>query len=133
MPSGRRPGPGLAALPHHAKRQRRPELLTIGELTELDLATELVVLSACQSLGEEAVEGDWLNGLTRAFLVAGSSGVLCTTMDTADAARMSTSAFSFKIGLAQSGKMGYTSLHTTRKCQLSACLKGVGRGPKGIE
>ena len=63
---------------------RRPERLTVGELAALDLGSDLVVLSACRSLGGWQVEGDWLYGLTRALLVAGSSGVLCTTADTAD-------------------------------------------------
>ncbi|MCH8852941.1 MAG: CHAT domain-containing protein [Planctomycetes bacterium] len=62
----------------------RPELLTLHELAGLDLRSELVVLSACQSLGGRAIEGDWINGLARSFLIAGSSGVLCTLWETGD-------------------------------------------------
>lgn len=62
----------------------RPELLTLHELAELDLRSELVVLSACQSIGRRSIEGDWINGLARAFLMAGSSGVLCTLWETGD-------------------------------------------------
>ncbi len=48
----------------------------------------MVVRSACHSLGDTAVEGDWLHGLARALLVAGSGGVICTTADTPDRAAL---------------------------------------------
>jgi len=62
----------------------RPELLTLGELSRLKLNSELVVLSACNTLGKEMIDGDWINGLARSFLMAGSSGVICTLWDAAD-------------------------------------------------
>jgi len=72
-----------------ARKVRRPELLTVGELAGLDLRSDLVVLSACHSLGQMPIDGDWLYGLTRAFLIAGSSGVVCTTSDIPDQAALS--------------------------------------------
>lgn len=62
----------------------RPELLTVREITKMDVGSELVVLSACRTLGGLMIEGDWLTGLTRAFLVAGASGVVSTTWETPD-------------------------------------------------
>ena len=61
-------------------------MLRVQEIAELDLGCELVVLSACRTVGNETIDGDWLNGLTRAFLLAGASGVLCTTWETGDTA-----------------------------------------------
>ena len=62
----------------------RPELLTLGELSKLQLNSELVVLSACDTLGKDMIDGDWINGLARSFLMAGSSGVICTLWEAAD-------------------------------------------------
>ena len=39
-------------------------------------------------MGSAVVEGHWLHGLARAFLVAGSDGVICTTADTPDRAAL---------------------------------------------
>ncbi len=66
------------------RRARRASILSLHEIGELDLGCELVVLSSCQGLGASPVEGDWLNGLTRAFLVAGSESVTCTLWDIPD-------------------------------------------------
>ena len=66
------------------QRALRPELLTLGELSKLKLNSELVVLSACNTLGKDMIGGDWINGLARSFLMAGSSGVICTLWEAAD-------------------------------------------------
>ena len=60
--------------------------MPLRELAGLKPDCEMVVLSACHSLGSTAIDGDWLHGLARAFLMAGSGGVICTTMDTPDRA-----------------------------------------------
>ncbi len=63
---------------------RRASILSLHEIGELKLGCELVVLSSCQAIGASPVDGDWLNGLTRAFLVAGSRAVICTLWDVSD-------------------------------------------------
>jgi CHAT domain-containing protein/tetratricopeptide (TPR) repeat protein len=52
--------------------------LTMQEVTHLKLNADLVVLSACQSARGEVVPGEGVMGLTRAFLYAGSRGVVCS-------------------------------------------------------
>ncbi len=86
----RQPWPAaVASATRRSMDAGRPELLTVGELARLDLGSELVVLSACHTLGDDPIDGDWINGLTRAFLVAGCSGVVCSTWDAPDRATMS--------------------------------------------
>lgn len=57
--------------------------LTAQEVYELDLAADLVVLSACRS-GRGKVSRDGVAGLTRAFFYAGAASVLATLWDVAD-------------------------------------------------
>src|SRR5262249_2228984 len=52
--------------------------LTMQEVTHLRLNADLVVLSACKSARGEVVAGEGVLGLTRAFLYAGSRGVVCS-------------------------------------------------------
>jgi CHAT domain-containing protein len=52
--------------------------LTMQEVTHLKLNADLVVLSACQTGRGEVVPGEGVMGLTRAFLYAGSRGVVCS-------------------------------------------------------
>ncbi|MEE9293562.1 MAG: CHAT domain-containing protein [Phycisphaerae bacterium] len=65
-------------------RARRASILSLHEIGDLKLGCDLVMLSSCQALGASPVDGDWLIGLTRAFLVAGSDAVICTLWDVAD-------------------------------------------------
>ncbi len=85
----RKTGRGLFANGIGVARAGRAALLTVGEIGGLDLGCELVVLSACHTLGDDAVDGDWINGLTRAFLVGGCSGVVCSTWEAPDRAALS--------------------------------------------
>lgn len=55
-----------------------PELLRLADLTRLQLRSELVVLSGCETaLGREAA-GEGLLGLARGFLGAGAGGVVAS-------------------------------------------------------
>jgi CHAT domain-containing protein len=65
-------------------RSSRSDLLTLREIASLKLNSELVVLSACASLGGESAYGDWLAGLTRSFLLAGARGTVCTLWELGD-------------------------------------------------
>lgn len=57
--------------------------LTAGKIYGLDLAADLVVLSACRT-GLGRVSGDGIVGLTRAFFYAGTPSVVATLWDVAD-------------------------------------------------
>jgi CHAT domain-containing protein len=52
--------------------------LTPGEIAMLNLAVDLVVLSACRSAGGEILGGEGVRGLATPFLQAGASAVLAT-------------------------------------------------------
>jgi CHAT domain-containing protein/tetratricopeptide (TPR) repeat protein len=58
--------------------------LTVEKVYALDLHSDLVFLSACRS-GNGEVTGDGINGLTRAFLYAGTPSVIASLWDVADA------------------------------------------------
>lgn len=58
--------------------------LTAGEVYDLDLEADLVVLSACRA-ADGPVSGDGVTGLTRAFLAAGSRAVIASLWTLPDA------------------------------------------------
>src|SRR5207249_10600559 len=58
-------------------------LLTAQNVYGLDLHANLVFLSACRS-GLGQLSGDGINGLTRAFLYAGTPSVIASLWDVAD-------------------------------------------------
>jgi CHAT domain-containing protein/tetratricopeptide (TPR) repeat protein len=57
--------------------------LTAGEIYELQLSADLVVLSACRAAGGR-ISGDGIVGLTRAFFSAGTPSILAAMWDMAD-------------------------------------------------
>ena len=52
--------------------------LQFDEVTRLKLNADLVVLSACKSVQGRLYNGEGVRGLARAFLYAGSRGVVCS-------------------------------------------------------
>lgn len=58
--------------------------LTLGEVTGLRLNADLVVLSACQTGQGRLYNAEGVSSLARAFLYAGSRGVLCSLWQVAD-------------------------------------------------
>jgi CHAT domain-containing protein/Tfp pilus assembly protein PilF len=58
-------------------------LLRVSDIFNLELKTDLVVLSACRTAGKQ-VAGEGLVGLTRAFLYAGSPSVVVTLWQVVD-------------------------------------------------
>ncbi|MFQ5473495.1 MAG: CHAT domain-containing protein, partial [Dehalococcoidia bacterium] len=83
-------------LPHRAIGETNSTLLTLREIAGLNLRCQLVTLNGCGTVGKEPIPGDWLNGLTRAFLIGGSTqamceGVVCTLWDVPDSAALAAS------------------------------------------
>ncbi|HEU0120753.1 MAG TPA: CHAT domain-containing protein [Bryobacteraceae bacterium] len=61
-----------------------PGLLAAGDIAALPLRADLVVMSACHSVGAESARGAGMLGLTRAWLTAGSQQVLATLWPVSD-------------------------------------------------
>lgn len=59
-------------------------LLGVADILSLSLSADLVVVSACSSGEGEALRGEGLAGLTRAFLYAGSRAVVVSLWDVPD-------------------------------------------------
>ena len=60
--------------------------LTVSELYELNLDTDLVTLSACQTALGETASGDDVIGFTRGFLYAGAQSIVSSLWEVDDAA-----------------------------------------------
>ena len=61
-------------------------MLPLREIYRLCLNSQLVGLSACHTLGTQVADGDWIDGLARAFFCAGANSVLCTSQKLNDRA-----------------------------------------------
>lgn len=66
--------------------RERDGFVRLGDLYGLDLAADLVVLSACRSALGEEIHGEGLVGLTRGFMAAGATRVVASLWDVADEA-----------------------------------------------
>ncbi len=67
-------------------KDREDGLLRLDEVTDLKLNADLVVLSACETGRGRTYRAEGVAGLARAFLYAGSRGVLCSLWQVDDAA-----------------------------------------------
>lgn len=83
-------------------KQGRPQdgFLTLADINGLDLAADLVVLSACETALGKEVRGEGFIGLTQAFLHAGAANVLASLWKVDD------------VGTAELMKLYYTLLIT---------------------
>jgi CHAT domain-containing protein/tetratricopeptide (TPR) repeat protein len=86
--------------------------LTVQKVYSLSLHSDLVFLSACRS-GRGEVSGDGINGLTRAFLYAGTPSVIASIWDVADA-----TADRLVAGFYRSWLRGGDKAHSLRSAQL---------------
>jgi CHAT domain-containing protein len=70
-------------------------LLTAGEVAQLKLNADWVVLSACNTAAGDRIGGEALSGLARAFFYAGARTLLVShwTVDSQAAARLTTATF----------------------------------------
>jgi tetratricopeptide (TPR) repeat protein len=68
----------------------KPRSFTIGEVLGLDLAADLVVLSACSTTQGEVRPGEGVESLARAFLFAGARCVVASLFPLSDAAALPT-------------------------------------------
>src|SRR5208337_2363231 len=66
------------------KNSKDDGYLTVEETALLNLQSDIVVLSACETGLGRMVRGDGVIGLTRAFQVAGSNRVLVTLWSVSD-------------------------------------------------
>lgn len=70
--------PGLVLTPPPTATLEDDGLLTAGEIAQLDIDAQLVVLSACNTAAGEDTGKDGLSGLARAFFQAGARNLLVT-------------------------------------------------------
>jgi CHAT domain-containing protein/lipopolysaccharide biosynthesis regulator YciM len=93
--------------------------LQLDEVTNLKLNADLVVLSACRSGQGRLHNGEGVKGLARAFLYAGSRGVLCSLwqVDDQETARL-------MLQLYTNLKQGQSSAAALRNAQLDMIHKG---------
>lgn len=68
--------PGLVLTPPATATIEDDGVLTSGEIAQLKLNAEWVILSACNTAGGEKTDADTLSGLARAFFYAGSRALL---------------------------------------------------------
>ncbi|HZS89247.1 MAG TPA: CHAT domain-containing tetratricopeptide repeat protein [Chloroflexota bacterium] len=66
--------------------QLADDWLTVSDIYDLDLAADLVVLSACETGASEVLRGDELIGLTRGFMYAGARSLVVSLWAANDAA-----------------------------------------------
>jgi hypothetical protein len=76
------PDRGLLLAPDHAGGE--DGILRLGEIYNLDLRAELVVLGACETGLGRLAGGEGVIGLTRAFLYAGATSVLVSLWPVSD-------------------------------------------------
>jgi CHAT domain-containing protein len=64
----------------------QPELLATSDIAKLHVPGSLVIMSGCSTAAGESREGAGLLGLTRAWIMAGASGVIATAWPVQDSA-----------------------------------------------
>jgi tetratricopeptide (TPR) repeat protein len=72
--------------PLFSAMQLADDWLTVSDIYDLELAADLVVLSACETGASEVLRGDELIGLTRGFMYAGARSLVVSLWAANDAA-----------------------------------------------
>jgi CHAT domain-containing protein len=83
---GRQPGLVLGLVAGRREPGGEEGYLDMEEVLTLRLNADLVVLSACRSVEGRLYNGEGVRGLARAFLCAGSKGVVCSLWNVEDRA-----------------------------------------------
>ncbi len=77
---------GLVLSIYDKKGKQQDGFLSLNDIYNLDLDSEMVVLSACQTALGKDVRGEGLIGLSRGFLYAGSKRIVASLWKVDDAA-----------------------------------------------
>jgi len=67
---------GIYFSSYDRKRRRIPNFVGLSDVFSLQLASDLVVLSACETALGKEIRGEGMIGLTRGFMHAGSGAVI---------------------------------------------------------
>ena len=95
------------------EKENEDGYLRMGEIAELDLKTDFVNLSACETGLGKIYGGEGIVGLTQSFLIAGANGLSVSLWRVAD---ISTSKFMVAVyELVQNKQLGYASAITEVK------------------
>lgn len=74
--------PGLILTPPNNPTTKDDGILTVSEINKLNLKSDIVILSACNTASEDgSPNGEGLSGLTSAFFQAGTKSMLVTHWD----------------------------------------------------
>ena len=99
---------------------------TIGDALELDLDADLVVLSACETARGEAVLGEGVQSLARAFLHAGARAVVASLWQVADWAAAETMEGFYREGVKKRASPAEALRGAKLALRRSRELRGVG-------
>lgn len=116
---------GLVLTTRTAQGETIDGFLSLAEIRQLDLAADLVVLSACQTALGRQVSGEGLVGLTQAFLDAGASSVVATLWQIDDQATSAFMGHFYRLL-----KLGRTSTAALRQAQMLLRKESKWREPR---
>ena len=88
--------PGLILTPPKKSTKDNDGILTVSEIEKLNLKSDIVILSACNTASEDgSPDGEGLSGLASAFFHAGTKSMLVTHWDveTNSAVQLTTGSF----------------------------------------
>ena len=123
--------PALALTPPESADEENDGLLTMGEVLELELNADWVVLSACNTAsGDKSLANEGLTGLTQAFFYAGSRALLVSLwpVESTSTQQLTTAMFSAAIKDSKLGRAA--SLKAARMRLIEG--KGYERGGKEL-
>ena len=91
--------------------------LTGHEVFRMELPTDLVVLSACETARGRLVGGEGIVGLTRAFMFAGSARVICSLWKVPDDATAALMIKFYELWNPKDGSEGLSAAEALKKAQ----------------
>ncbi|MCC7138127.1 MAG: tetratricopeptide repeat protein [Planctomycetes bacterium] len=91
--------------------------LTALEVLKMDIPSDLVVLSACETGKGKIVGGEGIVGLTRAFMYAGAPRVICSLWKVDDDATRALMTKFYELWNPKDGKPGLPTAEALRKAQ----------------